>query len=410
MTMEELGTAHSGKIAAPGHDKKVALKTAFLSSYNTKKARTMTYVPTSEDTPIITASDGAKLANAYVPPPWAETNIEPTVFLEHIEYLIPDETEREYFLGWVAHKVQKPAERGVGVVMIARQTFGTGRSWLGNALAKMLPNQVRNIRLEQMTGGNSGGASTYNDLMVAKQFVVTDETKAEDAKANYKAYEMLKQFVDTSPVDQRVNPKYGANYEAQLVFNFLAFSNNTDALNIPVNDRRFCILSNPTYVRDEEYYTRLYAELDRPGFAAELYWYFKRYDYSGINPRKPIKTKARQTMVEYTQSDADRVLETIREDETKNNFMTRDKLHDHVRLEANYEVSEQAISHMVKELWAEMHDAPWRADEMDVRFRPRIEGKPEQVKAWIKDIDWPLKSADWGEILRNKQYDDLADL
>ena len=46
-----------------------------------------------------------------------------------------------------------------------------------------------------------------------------------------------------------------------------------------------------------------------------------------------------------------------------------------------------------------MHDAPWKSEGEDKRFRPRIKGKVTHVKAWRIDADWPDENADWEKIL-----------
>jgi hypothetical protein len=271
-------------------------------------------------------------------------------------------------------------------------------------LDRMLPNEVRRMDIKQLAGGNGGGAATYNDIFANKQIVIVDETQADDVKVQYKAYENLKLIVDTSPTKLRVNPKYGKVYDTELLFNFLAFSNNLDALHIPPGDRRFCVLSNPTSPRDQDYYTRLYGALDDPGFLVAVYWYLRRHDWSVINPRKPIKTKAREAMIEVTKSPSEQITEAINDDSTMPDIMTRGILHEKIRdaaLRASVDTKslENIIAHIKKRLWVKMHDAPWKAGDDDERFRPRIFGKVTHVKAWRNDVVWPDEDADWEDIL-----------
>jgi len=402
--MNEFSTANFGKIEVTWSKNKTSIKEAFLTSYDTIRCKALTYVPTAKDTPIITAPDGAMLANMYLPPQWPKTTFEPSVFLSHVEYLLPNPSEREYFIGWLAHKIQNPGQRGVGIVMIAEETYGVGRSWLGDLLALMLPTEVRRTDIKQLAGGNGGGAATYNDLCVHKQFVVVDETQADDQRVNFKGYENIKLVVDTRPVEQRTNPKFEKVYDAELLFNLLAFSNNVDALNIPAGDRRFCILSNPTTPRDQDYYTRLYGSLDDDGFLAAVYWYLRRYDWSGINPRKPLATKAREVMIEVTKSPRDQITEALRDDDTMPDFMTHDQLAKKIRVAAlkvtlHSQSRENIITHITRRLWAGMNDAPWKTEEEDKRFRPRINGERKHVRAWRVDAKWPNEGAGWEKIL-----------
>jgi hypothetical protein len=402
--MTEFRTANFGKVDVPGSDKKVSIRDAFLLSPNTIRCKDQTYVPTVEDEPLFTAPDGALLANMYQPPQWPETDVEPTIFLEHCEYLLQDPLEREYFMGWLAHKIQNPGGRGVGVVMIADGTYGVGRSWLGDLLERMLPNEVRRTDIKQLIGGNGAGAATYNDLYVHKQFVIADETQADETRIQYNSYESLKQLVDTRSSAHRINPKYGKTYEASFLFNLLAFSNNLDALHIPSGDRRFCILSNPTIPNSSSYYAALYAALDDAGLLAAVYWHLRRYDWSAINPRTPLQTKARAAMIEATKSPSEQIIEAMLKDGTMPDIMTHNILRDRIRLAAaeegiDFHTSDRIITHIVKRLWLQMSDAPWKADNTDKRFRPRIRGKVTHIKAWRKDAAWPSEGDDWSDIL-----------
>jgi hypothetical protein len=402
--LTEFSTANYFKVSVPWRDERVLVKTAFLEDFNTVHCKALTYVPSAEDIPLITAPDGALLANMYMPPQWQETTTEPTIFTEHVDYLLPDQIEHEYFMGWLAHKIQNPSERGVGIVMIAEDAYGVGRSWLGSLLDKVLPGEVRRTDIKQLAGGNGGGASTYNDIYANKQIVVIDETQADDVKVQYTAYENLKLVVDTSPTKLRANPKYGKVYDTELLFNLLAFSNNLDALHIPAGDRRFCVLSNPTTPRDDAYYTQLYEALENPHFLAAVYWYLRRYDWSAINPRKPIKTKVREAMIEVTKSPREQIVEAMHDDDTLPDFMTRAQLKAKVysasvSVALKQQSREATIAHIEKRLWVLMQDAPWKADDDDKRFRPRIDGKTTHVKAWNPDADWPHKDADWEKIV-----------
>jgi hypothetical protein len=407
--MKEFQTANIGKVDVPWNKNPVSIKDAFLASPNTIRCKGLTYVPTTTDKLLITAPDGALLANMYQPPQWPETDTEPTIFLAHCEYLLPDPAEREYFMGWLAHKIQHPADRGVGIVMIADGTYGVGRSWLGDLLDRMLPNEVRLTDIKQLVGGNGGGAATYNDLYVHKQFVIADETQAGEAQIQYNSYESLKQLVDTRPTKIRANPKFGKVYEAGLLFNFLAFSNNLDALRIPSGDRRFCVLSNPTVTRDQGYYSTLYAALKDPSFLAAVYWHLRRYDWSAINPRTPLQNKAREDMIEATKSPSEHITDAIREDTTMPDFMTRDILRPRIQRAAlaegmNIQSLDRIVAHIEKQIWRQMGDAPWKADDTDKRFRPRLglDRERTHVKAWRADAAWPGEDADWDDLLSQK--------
>jgi hypothetical protein len=60
---------------------------------------------------------------------------------------------------------------------------------------------------------------------------------------------------------------------------------------------------------------------------------------------------------------------------------------------------DRIVGRVVRQLWAQMHDAPWKSDHEDRRFRPRIIGRPTHIKAFRADAEWPDEQADWETII-----------
>jgi hypothetical protein len=77
-------------------------------------------------------------ANMWVKPPITPLDEEPTILIEHINYLIPDEVERKLLLDWLAHCVQKPMEKLMFALLIVDDKGGTGKSWFGYLMQVIL--------------------------------------------------------------------------------------------------------------------------------------------------------------------------------------------------------------------------------------------------------------------------------
>ncbi|MBC8337079.1 MAG: hypothetical protein H8E39_00165 [Alphaproteobacteria bacterium] len=125
----------------------------------------------------------------------------------------------------------------------------------------------------------------------------------EEAKDNmskddfYHGFESFKKNVDTRVTPVRVNPKYGRTRDDFMFFNALIFSNHSDALAIPSNDRRCCVLTNPSVMAGVEYYDRLEGGLSADE-AARVYWYLMERDISGYDHVYPPMTKGKMLMTE----------------------------------------------------------------------------------------------------------------
>ena len=105
-----------------------------------KKCIAEVYVPGA--LPIV-ERNGLEYFNTYQLPLHPEVEGEPETFLEHVEYLLPDAREREYFLDWLAYKAQNPDRRAPAVMMVAKDVYGLGRSTLGDAIANAFGGGVR---------------------------------------------------------------------------------------------------------------------------------------------------------------------------------------------------------------------------------------------------------------------------
>jgi len=266
----------------------------------TTRALAFTYEPVLNERDDGLVGKDPVLVNTYRPVQWTETGIEPAVFLEHIEYLLPVAAERELFLDWLAYKIQKPRSRSYAVCMVA-ETFGIGRSYVKDMLEVMLPGAVGAATLAQLTGSGGAGVQTYNDWQVGCQFLVVEEAKDMLNKdVFYRGYEEFKQNVDTRTRSVRINPKFGRTAMGTVFYNALIFSNHTDALVIPEGDRRLAVFRNPDDIKDPAYYEALNKTLDDGREAGRLYWFLRRRDVSAYDPIYPPMTEAKAEMIEET--------------------------------------------------------------------------------------------------------------
>jgi hypothetical protein len=305
---EDWGNLHKGRVIVPGRDTPIDMKTAFLESKKTHKVTDTQYWPVKadEDAAIITRH-GQECINIYSPPNHAYTVAEPEVFLDHIDFLLADDLERDLFLDWLAYKIQNPASRSYAIVMIAEDGYGVGRSWLKRLLSKMLPGMVQTATLPQLIGKGTSAEKNYNDWAVCCQFVVVEEARDNMSKEDfYHGYETFKTNIDTSASAVRVNPKFGRTRNDFMFFNALILSNHSDALAIPPNDRRVCVLTNPSEMADHTYYDRLEGSLTA-GEVERVYWYLMTRDISGYDHVYPPMTKGKQRMTEQTALPSDQI-------------------------------------------------------------------------------------------------------
>ena len=259
----------------------------------------------TEDT--LLESSGRRLINQYGPPQWTDGDYDQAAvdkFLNYVDYLLPEQGEAEYFLDWVAAKVQNPRFRGSAILMVTDGTQGVGRTTLSKYVTDLLGVwNASSIQFDQMVN------DSFNEWAMSL-LVVVNEVQDSDTKS-YRKQEVLKHYVDTSPMEVPINIKNGFKGSAEICTSFLMFSNHTDALKMAVEDRRFTVLRNPD-VADPVLTTEMATwRLNKDAYNAEdLYRYF-RQRVTTASLFQPLKTAAAEDMREETKGPAERVVSAV---------------------------------------------------------------------------------------------------
>ncbi len=393
MSVDEWAGLHAGRVRVAGADRPVALRTAFLESSSTVKVSRMRYLPSAGELDVVTVL-GQKVLNTYAAPQHMSVSeiealgggVSPSAFLRHMEYILPDEAERSRFVQWLAFKVQNPGRRSYAVVMVAEDSYGTGRSWMKTLLGQLF-GSVGSASMGDLLG--VGKSAQYNDWWVDEQLVVVEETRGTVPDGEFfDAYETLKEMVDTRVVEKHANTKYGGKRVEKIYCNYLMFTNHGDALALPEGDRRVDVMTNPGLRRGADYYAELEAALDGGVEAARLWWYLSEVDVSGFDAVYPPMTDAKRAMFERTQSPMDEVVARMF-DTAPGNIVTRRVLKAllmwNVR-ELDYAniIGDREIEHARKRVWRSLKNL---SGHVKNDRRLRIGGRQEDVRA----LRFPLR-------------------
>jgi hypothetical protein len=161
------------------------------------------------------------------------------------------------------------------------------------------------IQFDEMVNAN------FNEWVMSL-LVIINEVQDSDAKS-YRKQEILKHYVDTSPIEIQVNVKHGFKGPAEICSSFLMFSNHTDALKTAVDDRRFTILRN-TDVVDKSLTTEMALwrlnETDTPYNAEDLYRYFRQRVITA-KLFEPLSTTAAEDMKTETKGVTEMVADAV---------------------------------------------------------------------------------------------------
>lgn len=243
-----------------------------------------------------------------------------TAWAKFMEHLLPVAAEREWFCDWLAHKWRNPAVPGVAVAMVAadaagRPVYGAGRGMLRDVIARLLgAKYVRPIDFNILTGKSS--QAVYTDWAAYALLVTVNEAKEHaDAGrwANQRAtYERLKELVDPRAIERTFHPKGLPAFMGLCFASFLIFTNHPDAVQIPFEDRRFTVLSNPAPMQTEMA-EELTDWMEQEGNIAEVARWLEQRDLSSFNPYMALRTAAKTTMQEWSQDELDEALQTVKQ-------------------------------------------------------------------------------------------------
>lgn len=293
----------------------------WLSSSKLKRITGIDYRPDLK--PGIFNRGESRYLNTYKKPRHLGFRGVPAEFLAHCEYILPDHDERETFLDWVAYKLQNPAARSYGVLMVAdlpytfddstteEQRFGIGRGLLGKAISAAFQTGVTDMPLEDLIGKD--GSVSFNDWAIESQLLIVQEAHSGGSvKDERKVENALRSIVDPSVThNKRVNPKYGRIKSGSCYYNVLIFTNHLDALRLPKGDRRFFVLNNAKVPRPPEDYKRFAESLDDPKSIAILYHWFMDRDVSRFDSQRPPMTIAKENMIGASVSNWDEAWQSI---------------------------------------------------------------------------------------------------
>ncbi|MCW5715740.1 MAG: hypothetical protein KIT43_14615 [Bauldia sp.] len=257
-----------------------------ISDKRTRKIARTDYLP-GRDELFVVNDDGEEALNL-----WRRSGAEPapgdaSLITKHLEYLIPDETERKHLLDALAHAVQKPEEKIRHVLLIIGRQ-GTGKSFVGTLLRSVVGDE------NAFVAESSDLTSEWTAQMGNRQAVILEELGVFEKR---EVYETLKRWVTDEFVT--VNEKHVKKYRARTPKLMMAFSNHESPIALSDGDRRFWVCRSPAEPLDAAYYRRLFTEglAQVPAFLDQLL----NRDVSGFEPSKaPPSTTAKESILRWS--------------------------------------------------------------------------------------------------------------
>lgn len=227
---------------------------------------------------------------------WRPNPIEPaegdvSVFLEHMEYIIPSVVERGVLLQWMAFQRQCLGEK-IHWAVLFQGLPGIGKSFIGNIMSAMLgPENISKPSNQELH-------EIYSSWEKQCSLVIVEEVMVSDKQD---LMNKLKPKI-TEPVT-RVREMHKAAYEQPNRYNMLLLTNHENALRIDDTDRRYYVIYSPAEHRSPEYYIGLFNWAAQPESIAALQHWAINYDLTGFVAKGHApRTEARKEMIHQSRN------------------------------------------------------------------------------------------------------------
>jgi Family of unknown function (DUF5906) len=239
--------------------------------------------------PVWFEEKGSYFANTWVRPNIERIKNHPTVFLNHLEYLFPD--DYQHLVGWMAYLVQARRPR-IRWVCVLTGGQGIGKSIISDALANMLG--INNV----VNPGPELVAEKYNKWVTTKQLCIINEIDVTE-KEKDKFYSKLKTIITESRASVREMREDFA--DADIVCTMLFTGNHRGFLKLSKGERRYCVMHSDrkkddrTEEQDKAYYGKL-VEYVREKLG-EIYDYLMDYDLSKLPLVDAPETQSKNSLM-----------------------------------------------------------------------------------------------------------------
>ena len=223
---------------------------------------------------------------------------------EHIEYLFPNETYRNHLLNWMGWLVQNLSEKPKHALIIQGEVNGTGKSFIGRVLSRILHDA--NVSIVPQ----NGLSGRFNSWAMTCKLILIEELRASDKRA-------VKESLHDIITEDRINiEKKGIdNFMIDSCFGVMAFTNDDAALDLDNTDRRYLVIrTDRTEAEAREksasgYFVRLFAKLDDPAAMAAVAYSLANRDLKGYSGQQPApQTEAKAGMKVASMSDFEHYL------------------------------------------------------------------------------------------------------
>jgi len=207
------------------------------------------------------------------------------IYLNHLKLLVNWELDSyKYLVGYIAHLFQKPDSLPETALLFKSQQ-GVGKDAMIDFIQKIMGESTcfRTQNIDSVF-------SKFNGELKNRLLLQLDEMMGQDGFAKKEA---LKNLITTKSLN--INEKNLKPYTISNYIRVIIFSNNLTPIDIPHDDRRYCVFKCGA-VQPKDYYSKLYGAYHNTEAIESIAHYFMNYDLSQFDLKDRPLTSAYKEM------------------------------------------------------------------------------------------------------------------
>lgn len=212
--------------------------------------------------------NGERYINTHVPTLVVPQKGDPAPFLNYMEHLIPNETERHELLKWCSTLVARPSVKMHYGVLLISEAQGVGKSTLGEKVLIPLVGEWNTSSPSE----KDVVESAFNDWCAQKRLAVVHEIYSGQSA---KAYNMLKSTITDKFIS--VNRKFMPAFTIENWLHIFACSNSLRAMKLSSDDRRWFVPKVTEEKKPPKFWKELNGWLENEKGLEIIYQYFIDY-------------------------------------------------------------------------------------------------------------------------------------
>jgi hypothetical protein len=204
----------------------------------------------------------------------------------HLEYLFPDQANRDHALNWMAWLLQNIALKPKHALILQGEKQGTGKTFLARMMRAILGSYNAKVISQSAITGTFNPWAQHSKLLVVEELHSVNKVVASNK---------FHDLITEEPIE--INIKNQTQFEIDNCFGVMAMTNADDPVSIGRFDRRYLILRTLAEPRGAAYFNALYALLRDPAAIAAIGWELLERDVMGYNGQGPAPSTAAKAAV-----------------------------------------------------------------------------------------------------------------